>query len=792
MAVKYTIPYRSMDDQQWRIDISDNLPGSVDPVFNYTIVQDAFPLVKAGVSISDRTSGEYMGGGIIAGNGSVSVTQAHPYQITATMNNMPANPNPRLRLTIYENNVLIFDKSVPAPNPGAEIIKIGTAIPGYIYDITVTGDYSATQVTPVDDPSDPSGIPIPIRGNGSAGVIAWTPDNTDDPFSCYKSSMLTINLIQEGQIDISELQTAQDRDYVVRQYLNGVLKWQGFLVPDGISYPLLSNPNNITLTAICGLTMLADIPYVHTDLQGTTSAIDYCPMNYIRDILFLNLGSYLPIRWTNLLSCTAFDNQDVFAGGVQWSVNGEGYLSYQSGQNGDSPGPKQKCDYILKGILQSMQCTIYLADGRWNIRRINDLVRTTVPYKQVGASTGIMTVHSGTQNLTQQIGRYGFPFINQNPLITTKRGVKTCKTTYNANIRDNILPNGNQDLQINVNNGPLYWTIFNPNNPFTVSSSNSLDGRGGFKSAIIYQGDYDPSVDWFTMFQTGDTVLGKNGLPIDTKTMIAYINFGFMFEVVGGFPTLPGGTIINWADNPLQIKVIFNVGGLQLFLNEFGFWVNTDTSISIKVDNLQVSDVAQIDFNAFQNVIIPTPPTGDVVAAGYESDIQILFRVLPGQYYFVDNIYINIDKGNDVYESTYSQSRNTTTDERTLNISSSFGGYQLSNFMSSPFNSDEECFFSDAAVYTGTLTGLNSNAIMRCMYKAMRILNTDINVFNQAWSFDNTFLVDSMGTSLFLPLNASYDTEKCQVNGLVAIEVRNDFIGLDEKYYNSNDQQLSN
>ena len=170
----------------------------------------------------------------------------------------------------------------------------------------------------------------------------------------------------------------------------------------------------------------------------------------------------------------------------------------------------------------------------------------------------------------------------------------------------------------------------------------------------------------------------------------------------------------------------------------------------------------------------------------------MLFRIAEGQSYKIDNVYLSISKGDDVYESTYAQSRNTTIDERTLKISSSFGGYQLSNFMTSPFNSGDECYFRDAEVYTGTLTGLNSNAIMRCMYKAMRIVNTDVSTFNRAWSFDSVFMVDSMNTSLFLPLNASYDTEKCQVNGLVAIEIRNDFVELTEKYYNSNDSQLSN
>jgi len=810
MAVKYTIPYKSMDNQPWRIDIADRIAEL--PVFNYSVTQ-ASPLVEAVLSITDTATGEAIVTnidpsvtlpGVLPANpttGTATMMQGHAYRITASMANMPSTPNPRLRLTVYENTVLIFDKSIAVLEVGDSIVKLGVALTGCIYHVVVTGDYNDVQVTPVDIESDLGYVnpnaPIPVRGNGNAGVIVWTADNTDDPFACYKSSTLTMNLIQEGQINIDELQLAQDKDFMVSMYRNEVLYWQGFLVPDGIERPLLSTPNSLTLTAICGLTMLTDIPYVHTDLQGIDPGISFCPMNYIRDILFLNLGNYLPIRWTNLLQCTAFEGQDVFIGGVQWSVNGEGYISYQSVANSigsgntDGAGPPQKCDYILKGILQAMQCCIYLADGRWNIRRIPDVVRNSVPYTQISGNVEMMIPATGFQNMPSQIGRFGFSFINENAISTVKQGVQICRTTYTPNVRANILPNGSFDYLTFIN--PLfttrYWGVYDTANPYIITAD-SLDGRKGYSADLIYEG-IDPADQWFTMFTGTANPLGSNGLPIDTNIMVWYIIFGFLFEITGGggFPLNGDGTI-NWTDDPFRIKVILNLGEIQYFLNPYGFWVTEDTYIPISVPGLSPGDVATIDFNKFQNIILPTTP-GPVIA-GYASNIQVLFRVAEGQNYKLDNVYMNIAQGNDVYESVYTQSRNTTTDERTLNISSSFGGYQLSNFMSSPFKCGNECFFQDAAAYTGTLTGLMSNAVMRCRYKSSRILNTDINVLNNPWSFDSTFMADSFNSTLFLPLNASYATEKCQVNGLVAIEIRNDFVDLTEIYYNSNDAPLSN
>lgn len=621
------------------------------------------------------------------------------------------------------------------------------------------------------------GTTIPVRGNGQAGVLVWLPDNTDDPFACYKSSTLTINSIQEGQINIDELQQAQDRDFIVRVFRNNQLYWQGFLVPDGIQYSYQSAPNPFTFTAICGLQMLSNMPYIHTDLEGTTIAVSRCPMNYIRDILFNLLGNTLPVRWTNLLTNSLF-NDDIMTGQVQWGVDGQAFLTYTGSSNDGDESIAQTCDYILNGILTAMQCCIYVDNGRWNIRRITDMVRNVVPYKQIAADTNMMVINSGTENLINQIGRFGFPFINEDAVITVRKGIKTCQTTYQANVRTNIVPNGALDL---FGLTPLYWNIvWDSVEAFTIPSAANLDGRLGYSAELIWNFNDSGEDEWFTMNPIN--TIGKKGLPVDTATMVSYIIFGFQFEIIDGFANTGG--VINWSGDPLRVKVVYNTGTQQYFLNQYGFWTLTDTYIPISVDGLSINDVAQIDFNAFQNIPIPFP-AGDIVA-GFENNIQIQFRVAAGQNYKVDNIYLNIQSGNDVYESTFAASNNTTIDQRTLNISSSFGGYMLSNFMTSPFNSGDECYFNDEAAYSGTLTGLNSAAIMRCCYKSNRIFNGSINTKGQNWNFGNTYNIDGFGNILFMPLGASYNIEQCQVNNLVAIEIRNDLVSLTEKYYNSN------
>lgn len=636
-----------------------------------------------------------------------------------------------------------------------------------------------------------TGAPIVIRGVSQQGMeLDYDGDKTDDAFDPLKKSSLILNFYNQGQVDMDELMRSGDKDFDAKLFRNGQLYWAGFLQPESLEWNFLTPPEQGKITFICGLAMLDKIPYTHTDLMGTTGSISRCPMNYIRNILFqsANLGIKLPIRWTNQLQCTAFSG-DFFTGGVQWSPFNEGFYTYQQGVTGNDQGPLQTCGYILRGFLQATQCRIYQSKGRWIIRRVNDIIAGTIGYNEISADLGIMTLLTDTESLTKRIGRSGYRFINENAKITTVQGIKSFKSTYTANIRSNIIPNGNFDIKktdltvTDVLSGSimLYWGSYDT---LVSNYGPSLDGRTGFSAELTnVSGD-----EYFTMVTPGGT-LGQDGLPIDAFTLVKIINFSFLFSPGTGFAPVDGSDFIIWDSNPLQFKMILNQEGTTYYLNEFGIWGTVDVWIPIVVQGLKIGDIARIAFDKFQGVKIPQPATQPT--AGDTCDLQIIFRVKPGQTYSVDNVAITIDNGNDVYEVFNDSSKNTSTDEISLNISSSFGGYMLSNFMSSPFNSDEECKFNDGLLYSGTLTGLNSHAVMRFRYKSSQIINTDMNIAASYWSFDEIYGVDALLGKKFLPLNAKYYIEKSIVN-MVAIESRNDNIMLRESFYSSNDTLASN
>lgn len=777
MAVKYTMPFKARDNKQWRVDIEDSIYAVVP--FVSTLTENIMPFIdgnllikKNGIDQSPTLNS--------SGSATFNFQAGEAYTIIAFCeNNGPADA--KLKLTVSKDGVVIFNAQTPAL-AGAQLVKTGIAQLGSVYTVQVSTLVTSIPVTPIDIPDNTLlQPPITIRGvEGQAVALEYSSEKADDPYSPFVLSKLYINAYNQNNIDIGELQQVPDRTFTVKLYREGILKWSGYLLTDDIEYPLLTAPTNIKFSATDGLSLLDDIDYQHNDLQGVTSAYSRCPMNYFRQILFANLGIALPIRWTNLITCSAFPNEDVFTGSVEWSTDNQGFYSYQSGRDGEDPGEIKKCGEILRGMLEAFQCRIYQDAGRWVIRRVNNTVTGDVVYKQIAGDLGIMQVINGSENLLAKIGRTGYPFINGNAKITSRAGLKSYTVTYEANVRENIVPNGNMD--ISAGGKPLYWGT--DDIQLTVENGPSLDGRSGFSAKLRnYSGLLTKK---FTLVPVEGSLV--NGLPIDTYTQVKTIDFGFLFSPLVGFPVTEEGTI-NWSTQPLQIQVIYRTGGQTYYLNEFGFWQLTLTNIPIIIEGLKNGEIAKVRFDKFRGVIMPKP--SPPLQAGDTSDIQFVFFVKPLMQYYLDNISVEIPEGNDVYESSLESSRNTLSEDKAITISSSYGGYMLSNFMRAWDKSDSECFFRDALIYEGPLTGLTANAIMRFRYKASKIFNGSAYLLNENWNFDKIYLIDSMDSRKFLPINATYNVEKCEVN-LIAMECRNDNVIFTEKYYSSNDKQLSN
>lgn len=601
---------------------------------------------------------------------------------------------------------------------------------------------------------------IPLRGVGKSACII-TRDCGDDPYETIVNSKAEISVYQEENlpIDILELQNGQDREFKVNFYISGNIEFTGFIIPDGIQQYFKAAPFELNFTATDGLKLLSDIPYSHTELTGGRSII-----NYFRQILFANLGLPLPIRWANTLKNEAFLlEDDLFSGSVRWAANDEGFK--------DSQGKFKSGLYILEGMLKSMQCRIVQSGGRWVIWRINDVVTGQFNAKETPATlSGLSVVDVGALDVNKSIWLDGdYRLIMNDTIITSLPGLKSVKTTYQQDQRDNILPNGNMDiLGVGVGTPPVWWTATNVT---SFQSAPSLSDAKGYSARIFN-----------STGGAGEFGLTDIYLPIDSDVLYDHFNFGFKFSIVSGY-TLDGDGNIDWALTPFKFQISYLSGSVTYFLNEFGFWVTTATSIQITVDNLRPNDIAQVDFNRRQNIPLPLPDASPLERETPPS-LQVTFEIPDGRTVVYDDIYLNVESNSDVYEAQTATSLNTGSEDYTLEISSAHSGFYVSNFMRSFSQSGLDKFFRDSRLEAATLTEMNSHAILRNRYK--NSLMFEGSIYGGQYKYDEIYNIPTYEGKKFLPLRSAWNTETNAVS-LTMVEVRDDGTGITLTHYGSND-----
>lgn len=757
-----------------------------------------------------------------------------------------------------------------------------------------------------------AGDPIPVRGFADNACVIEYDGGVDDPFdNPVVSSKVNMQLINQGELDMDELQNAGDRDFVVEVYRDNVLKWKGYLVTDNIQQPLLSTPYVVQLSAIDGLNMLEGITYTHNNLITESIGIaNRAPLNYLRQCLFAssNLGLMLPIRWhVGLQALTTED--DAIAGMMAWSPYGDGFVAgYYVDELGQRQAIYQNCRYIVEGLVKAFGCRIFQADGAWHVMRTTDIIGGSFTYNECDATLGLPTITQHTVDITRTVSGRGqggdYEFIREDALLTVKPALGLVDVEYDSDRRENILPNGGLDLW--PLGAPLYWGFTdNPDDAPFYEQFESLTGQPG--QAIQLTNDGSATADAEFTF-TG-------GLPLDANLLFKRMTFGFTFMASQYGFSYDANEIIDWSNNPLKISVMYTLpaegGPRNYFLNEFGYWqfegrgldlgvffVNVETeliapevyrhsiifegtpnvgdvivvgirpdpgdphqefsftvtlaeegnlqaalealsaAISVgrisgktvimdtptrgrirfldviyygkptgrtyksgatqayeyifpHIDNLAINDVASVVFSGKggnNEILIPDPGLLDGQQDPAVGKLYVRFYVKPGQRYALDEIWVRTEDNNDVYRVNSPVPGNNTSQRITMGISSSFSGFMVSNLMRSYSQSNEDFLWTDGTT-EASLTEHYARAVMRWRYKPSRIFNGTINTRTKDWSFMEIYSFSGL-TGNFLPLKCRYNTERCEAD-IVAMEGRNDGTITSVEHYSSNNMPLS-
>ena len=180
-------------------------------------------------------------------------------------------------------------------------------------------------------------------------------------------SECTLNLIANEDLELQDLYTENEREFLVEVYRNGSLIWSGFIIPDGCQEAFTFAPYVISVNAVDGLGLLKNLSYVQNDgnfYLGKQSFIDVINACLIR----LDAPSLVLNTCVNIYDVTMTEG-DAYDPLAQGYVNAERYLK-------EDQFTAMNCQEVLYSVLQLFTACIIQSDGEWYIYRPNELALT--------------------------------------------------------------------------------------------------------------------------------------------------------------------------------------------------------------------------------------------------------------------------------------------------------------------------------------------------------------------------------------------------------------------------------
>lgn len=432
---------------------------------------------------------------------------------------------------------------------------------------------------------------------GSA--VSFTYDSEDDPIlSHIIHKSIEMSVYSDG-LDIHDIITSNDGQKTVRYLKNGQVKFEGFLLSDGLEDKETAISFEVKLKAVDGLSMLEDSESVMEEVldlpgrvvvDGLASKRD-CILNQFR--IILNSGDYklpeLPIRWSSSLESTQSISGDILAGELQ--INPFDRLTRD-----------RQIDvyWYLENLCKAFNLILEQRDGFWYIYSRKDVV----------SESGVLdfweiTSYIGKSDITAvkvpSVSLYSdsvADHINDDGNYIGLRPLSSAVVSYEDTRHRNILPNGSFDETIA--DEVLYWGT-------TTGTAGTSPGvpiniRGeGYSLRIDNNFDNSPELTSETsLISLVSGIYGQvsRGIPIDTNILFKEIEWGFIFSPIDGFNTIPGvdGDFINWmAEDGIEVSFRFvglNKSGQKrsLYLNSFGYWTDESSSIYIRDHTMSGGD----------------------------------------------------------------------------------------------------------------------------------------------------------------------------------------------------------
>jgi hypothetical protein len=279
-------------------------------------------------------------------------------------------------------------------------------------------------------------------------------DNIYEPI--YASQLSVVIDVTDNQDNLPNFVTLNDRKYLVKLKIDGVVKWTGWALSDNVQYSFTTGRKELRFDAIDGLGILDYFPYpfVETNIVSNftpTKILDFfvTAFNQIGFETGLNIYTACSYYSSNMSNRSANIANDPF---------NQGFLRHNYFLNSD--GTYQNCLQVITKIAKSFGCRIYQANNKWNIVAINEMASDSYYYTEylangtystAGLASIVTTVEAFNGNTT------GLYFVDNSQVKIFKKGYNNFVQDYRLEYSPNYI--GNSNLKVLSGGVPVLWTI---------------------------------------------------------------------------------------------------------------------------------------------------------------------------------------------------------------------------------------------------------------------------------------------------------------------------------------------
>lgn len=424
-------------------------------------------------------------------------------------------------------------------------------------------------------------VPLRISYNGQG----------EGKYSPLVGSSAIVGLLSESNQQFAELFTGDDRQFQVKYYRDGALRWIGYIIPSMYEEPYIAPPYPVFFTATDGIGDLKSFKFLN-DVEDRYRG-DVSQMFVIKEAL-KKLDLQIDIHSGINVYEVDMDQTDSDDPLTQAYVDTDSYYSVEPEETPDD------CDTVLQKNIKSYGARLFQAYGKWWIVRTQEMVASfdyrVFNYEGVYQSnSGIDPLEdfSSGSDINRAVPR------DKAGLLMIAPGYGKITLTYELGLRNNLIKSGEFEeddlIPTGVGTQTFFadWTIEQNTAGITygLEKVNNGDSLGAFYMDFLTASDNEYNLLKATLFEIDAAPTDKLKFTfqylVRPSINAPWVRFGYKLIATGGAATFyyTANPLFNTSiTSPWQTQDVLN----EVYATKFNEWVKIELPMKAVEDATHV------------------------------------------------------------------------------------------------------------------------------------------------------------------------------------------------------------